>query len=132
MIQKIAIAAVFCGALVCAQIPVATPTKDAGVNRAALLDKPEVRVLRVEIDPGATRSMHTHDDVRSHLFLPIAGSIELTIGSAKPVPALIGQAYYMEKGTRHGFKNTGTTKAMVYEVFVRDPASAPAATQAAR
>ena len=130
MILRSAMAAVLFSACLFAQIPAATPTKDAGVNRAVLLDKPEVRVLRVEIDPGATRSMHTHDDVRSHLFLPIAGSIELTMGSAKPVPALIGQSYYMEKGTPHGFKNNGATKAIVYEVFVRD--AAPAANQAAR
>lgn len=122
MMLRIVFAAVFCTALAWAQIPVATPTKDPGVNRAPLLEKPEVRVIRVEIDPGATRSMHTHDDVRSHLFLPISGSIELTIGSAKPAPALIGQAYYMQKGTMHGFHNTGTTKAMVYEVFVADTA----------
>ena len=107
-----------------AQIPAATATQDAGVARAVLLDKPEVRVLRVEIDPGTTRSMHQHDDVRSHLFLPVAGSIELTMGSAKPVPALVGQSYYMLKGTPHSFKNTGTTKAIVYEVFVRDAAPA--------
>lgn len=130
MILRTFLAAVLCGAYALAQIPAATPTKDAGVSRALLLTKPEVRVLRVEIAPGATRSMHTHDDVRSHLFLPIAGSIELTIGSAKPVPALIGQAYYMEKGTRHGFRNTGTTKAMVYEVFIRDVT--PGTNQAAR
>jgi quercetin dioxygenase-like cupin family protein len=130
MILRTVIAAIICGACAFAQIPVATPTQDAGVNRAVLLDKPEVRVLRVEIDPGATRSMHTHEDVRSHLFLPIAGSIELTMGSAKPVPALVGQSYYMQKGTPHSFKNTGATKAIVYEVFVRDPTPDP--NQAAR
>jgi quercetin dioxygenase-like cupin family protein len=125
MVLRTALAAVFCSACALAQIPAATATQDAGVARAVLLDKPEVRVLRVEIDPGTTRSLHKHDDVRSHLFLPIAGSIELTMGSAKPVPALVGQSYYMVKGTPHSFKNTGTTKAIVYEVFVRDAAPAP-------
>ena len=119
MITRLVLFITVSAAFAFAQIPAATPTQDPGVNRAPLLDKPEVRVIRVEIDPGATRKMHTHDDVRSHLFLPIAGSIELTIGSTK-APAQIGQAYYMEKGTPHGFHNTGATKAMVYEVFVKD------------
>ena len=104
--------------------PAVVQTADAGVARATLMDVPDVRILRVEIQPGATRSIHKHDDVRAHLFLPITGSIELTMGSEK-MPAAPGQAFRMEKGTPHGFHNTGTTVAMVYEVFLRDvPAKA--------
>ena len=99
--------------------PAAVPTQDAGVARAVLLDKPQVRVLRVEIQAGATRKMHTHDDVRFHLFLPIAGSIEFTKGTEK-MAAVPGQVFYMDKGTLHGFRNTGTTVAMAFEVFIRD------------
>ncbi len=101
--------------------PAAVPTQDAGVARAVLLDKPEVRVLRVEIQAGATRKMHTHDDVRFHLFLPITGSIEFTKGTEKTA-AVPGQVFYMDKGTLHGFRNTGTTVAMAFEVFIRDAA----------
>jgi quercetin dioxygenase-like cupin family protein len=104
--------------------PAAVPTQDAGVARAVLLDKPQVRVLRVEIQPGATRKMHTHDDVRFHLFLPITGAIEFTAGSERPVAAIPGQAFYMDKGTLHGFRNTGTSVAMAFEVFIRDGAPA--------
>jgi hypothetical protein len=64
------------------------------------MDRAEVRILRVEIQPGAVRRVHTHDDVRFHLFLPLSGAIELTIASAKPVKATVGQAYYLEKGAR--------------------------------
>ena len=102
--------------------PAAVPTQDAGVARAVLLDKPQVRVLRVEIQAGATRKMHTHDDVRFHLFLPIAGSIEFTKGTEK-TPAVPGQVFYMDKGTLHGFRNTGNSVAMAFEVFIRDGAS---------
>src|SRR5512141_319946 len=80
--------------------PAAVPTQDAGVARAVLLDKPQVRVLRVEIQPGATRKMHTHDDVRFHLFLPITGAIEFAKGSEK-TDAVPGQVFYMDKGTLH-------------------------------
>jgi quercetin dioxygenase-like cupin family protein len=102
-----------------AQTPEAVPTQDPGVARAVLMDRAEVRILRVEIQPGAVRRVHTHDDVRFHLFLPLSGAIELTIASAKPVKATVGQAYYLEKGTPHGFKNTGASQAMALEVFVR-------------
>ncbi len=101
------------------------PAPDPGVNPVRQIDRAEVRVTRVELQPGAVRSVHTHDDVRFHLFIPIQGKLELTIGSAKPVEALPGQAFFMERGTPHGFRNTGTTPAAVMEVFVKD-GSAPA------
>ena len=116
--------------LVLGQTPEAVPTQDPGVARAVLMDRAEVRILRVEIQPGAVRRMHTHDDVPFHLFLPLTGAIELTIGSAKPVQAAVGQAYYLTKGTPHGFKNTGASPAMALEVFVRNPA--PVAKREAR
>jgi len=107
-----------------AQEPPATKNANPGVNPVRLMDRPDVRVTRVEIQPGAVRSVHQHDDVRFHLFIPLAGKIELTIGSAKPVEAAVGQSYYMEKGTPHGFRNTGSTLAMVMEVFVKEGTAA--------
>ena len=102
------------------------PTQDAGVARAVIIDRAEVRVLRVEIQPGATRRIHQHDDVRYHLFLPLTAGIELTVGSEKPVLTAAGKAYFMSKGTPHGFRNTGTSVAMAFEVFVKPDASAAA------
>jgi quercetin dioxygenase-like cupin family protein len=112
-----------------AQTPEAVPTQDPGVARAVLMDRAEVRILRVEIQPGAVRRVHTHNDVPFHLFLPISGEIELTIAS-KPVKAAVGQAFLLEKGTPHGFRNTGTAPAMALEVFVR--AGTPVAQREAR
>jgi len=34
-------------------------------------------------------------------LIPVVGKIEFTIGSAKPVEAVVGQSYFMEKGTPH-------------------------------
>ena len=103
-----------------------TPTKgegpNPGVKPTRLMDRSDVRVTRVELQAGAIRSVHVHNDVRYHLFIPVSGQLELTIGSAKPVDAVPGQAYYMEKGTPHGFRNVGSTPAMVMEVFVKDGA----------
>jgi len=86
------------------------------------MDRSDLRILRVDLQPGAVRSVHVHNDVRYHLFIPVSGQLELTIGSAKPVEAVPGQAYYMEKGTPHGFRNVGSSPGMVIEVFVKDGA----------
>ena len=107
-----------------AQTPGAANTPDPGVNPVRQIDRAEVRVTRVELQPGAVRSTHAHNDVRFHLFIPVSGKIELTIGSAKPIEATPGQAYFMEKGTMHGFRNIGSTPGMVMEVFVKDGAAA--------
>jgi quercetin dioxygenase-like cupin family protein len=107
-----------------AQTPGAANGPNPGVTPVRQIDRAEVRVTRVELQAGAVRSVHTHDDVRFHLFIPVSGKIELTIGSAKPVEAAAGQAFFMEKGTPHGFRNTGSTPAMVMEVFVKDGAAA--------
>jgi quercetin dioxygenase-like cupin family protein len=110
-----------------AQTPAATKKgPDTGVNPVRLLDRADVRVLRTEIQPGATRAVHKHDDVKFHLFLPLTPGIELTIGEEPPVMAEPGHAYFLLKGTPHGFRNTGATIAMVYEVFVKDNAAAAA------
>lgn len=100
------------------------PSPDPGVNPVRQIDRAEVRVTRVELQPGAVRSVHQHDDVRFHLFIPVEGKLELTIGSAKPVEATPGQAFFMERGTPHDFRNVGSTPAAVMEVFVKDGASA--------
>jgi hypothetical protein len=39
------------------------------------------------------------------------------------VEAPVGQAFYIKGGTPHGFRNLGSTPAMVMEIFVKDGAS---------
>jgi quercetin dioxygenase-like cupin family protein len=95
---------------------------DPGVKLNRLIDRAEVRVSRIEIQPGASRSVHKHDDVPFHLWVPLSGTLQLTMGSEAPVTAASGQAFFLKRGTLHGFKNTGTTPAAVLEVFVKDGA----------
>jgi len=110
--------------LLCAWPAAAQTTgPNPGVKPVRQIDRAEVRVTRVELQPGAVRSLHQHDDVRFHLFIPITGKIELTMGSDKPVEAIPGQAYFMQRGTPHGFRNIGTSPAAVMEVFVKDDAA---------
>jgi len=102
------------------QTPGRAGSPDPGVTPLRQIDRAEVRVTRVELQPGAVRSVHVHNDVRYHLFIPVSGQLELTIGSAKPVDTVPGQAYFMEKGTPHGFRNAGSSPAMAMDVFVKD------------
>ena len=91
-----------------------------GYTPVRLWERPDVRATRVEIKPMATRAVHQHDDVKFHLFIPLAGKLQLTVGSDKPVDAPVGQAFYIKGGTPHGFRNLGSTPAMAMEIFVKD------------
>lgn len=97
---------------------------DPGVRPIRLIDRAEIRVSRVELQPGAVRRVHTHEDVEYHVWAPVEGTLEITIGSDKPVAAAKGQAFFMKKGTSHGFRNTGTTPAAVFEIFVKQSTTA--------
>ena len=92
---------------------------DPGVRPTRMIDRAEVRASRVEVQAGATRRVHTHDDVEYHLWIPIEGRFELTIGSDRPIVATPGQAFFMKRGTPHGFKNIGTTAGAALEIFVK-------------
>jgi quercetin dioxygenase-like cupin family protein len=84
------------------------------------MDRPEVRVSRVEIAPSAVRSVHKPSMMWVHLWIPISGKLEITIGSAKPMEAASGQPFFLQKGTPHEFRNVGTAPAAVMEIFVED------------
>ncbi len=92
---------------------------DPGVRPNRMIDRAEVRVSRVEIQAGATRRVHAHDDVVYHLWVPLEGTLQITIGSAPPVTATSGQAFFMTRGTQHGFKNIGTTPGAALEIFIK-------------
>jgi len=115
-----------CGAAALAQTPTPAPKARTGYAPVTLMNRDDVRILRVEIEVGGVRAVHKHDDVKYHLFIPVTGSIELTVGPDAPVKAPPGQAFYIPKGTMHGFRNTGTTPAAVIEVFAKE---APAAAR---
>lgn len=107
-----------------AQTPAASEV-DPGVTLTRIIVRPEVRVSRVTLQPGAARAVHAHNDVRFHLWVPLTGSLELSVGSDAPVTATAGQAFFLARNTRHGFKNVSTSPATVLEVFINDtPASA--------
>ena len=95
---------------------------DPGVMFVVLMDTPEVRILRVVLEPGAVRRVHTHEDVTFHLLMPLHGVVQVTMDKER-VEAKPGQAFYMKKGTPHSFTNTGTTPVTIMETFVKPPPS---------
>ena len=108
---------------------------DPGVRPTRLIDRAEIRVSRVELQAGAVRAVHAHDDVEYHVWVPLEGRLEITIASDSPVAAEPGQAFFMTRGTRHGFRNLGSDAAAVMEIFVKQSsvsASREAAEQLAR
>ena len=107
-----------------AQTPAEGKKADQGYTPVRLWERPDVRATRVEIKPMGIRTVHQHDDVKFHLFIPLTGKLQLTIASDKPVEAPVGQAFYIKGGTPHGFRNLGSTPAMAMEIFVKDGASA--------
>jgi quercetin dioxygenase-like cupin family protein len=105
-------------------VPQVTAEADPGVRLTRLIDRAEVRLSRIELQPGAVRKTHAHDDVVYHLWVPIAGSLEITIGNDAPVAATSGQAFFMKRGTVHGFRNVGTTPAALFEIFIKETTTA--------
>ena len=104
--------------------PPAAGEADPGVRPTRLIDRAEIRVSRVEIQAGATRRVHAHDDVEYHVWVPLDGSFQIRIGSDAPVAAKAGQAFFLKRGTPHGFKNVGTTAGAVMEIFVKQTTAA--------
>src|SRR6476619_3943354 len=102
---------------------------DPGVRPVRLIDRDEIRVSRVELQPGAVRRVHAHDDVEYHVWAPVSGTLEITIGQEAPKAATAGQAFFMKRGTMHGFRNTGQTPAAVFEIFVKRSTTAAAVMQ---
>jgi quercetin dioxygenase-like cupin family protein len=97
----------------------ATGNPDPGVNFLVLVENPQVRVLQVTLQPGAVRRPHVHNDVTFHMMVPVTGTLELTVEKDPVVTAVPGQAYYMLKGTTHGFTNKTAAAVQVIELFVK-------------
>jgi mannose-6-phosphate isomerase-like protein (cupin superfamily) len=90
-----------------------------GISNAVLRDQDEVRVLRVVVEPGGTRAMHAHNDVRFHLFVPVSGAMQLNLEGGRSVEVPPWQPYFMAAGTQHGFHNDGSEPVEIMEIFVK-------------
>ena len=123
---KSAVMAIWLTAALCLPASAQTQTKapapttaDPGVTVVTIMDEPEVRILRVEVQPGGARRVHQHDDVTFHLFVPLNGTLQLSVGSNSPIDVAPGQVNFMKKGTPHAFRNVGASPVTLIEVFVK-------------
>ena len=91
---------------------------NVGISNAVLRSQPEVRALRVVVEPGGTRVMHEHAAVQFHLFVPISGPMELALDGGQSVEVQPWHPYYLEGGTQHGFHNGTPTAVEIMEIFI--------------
>jgi quercetin dioxygenase-like cupin family protein len=94
-------------------------TSGTGISNAALINRDEIRVLRVDVAPGGVRNIHSHDDMQYHLFIPTAAGMQFQTQSEKPQPMAAWQAQFVKGGTQHGFTNTGSSTVTIVEIFVK-------------
>ena len=92
---------------------------NVGISNAVLRDQPEVRALRLVVEPGGTRAIHAHAAVQFHLFVPISGPMELDLDGGRSVEVQAWHPYFLQGGTRHGFHNSSSTPVEVMEIFIR-------------
>lgn len=96
-----------------------TGAGNTGISNAVLRDQQDIRVIRVVVEPGGTRAMHAHNDVKFHLFVPISGAMKLDLDGGQAVDVPAWQPYYMKAGTQHGFHNAGAGPVEIMEIFVK-------------
>src|SRR5215212_6157380 len=94
-------------------------TSGTGVSNVALINRDEIRVLRVDVAPGGVRNVHAHDDMQYHLFIPTSAGMAFQAGSGSPVQMAAWQAEFVKGGTMHGFTNTGSSPVTIVEIFVK-------------
>ena len=102
-----------CSALVCAQgEPGGGPVK---VTR--ILDTPQTRVAQVEIQPNATRPLHSHPEALWHVFVATDAPMDLLIEGQPDVHLEPWHAHFFTGGTMHGFHNPNARTARWIEWF---------------
>ena len=94
-------------------------TSGTGISNAALINRDEIRVLRVDVVPDGVRQVHSHDDMQYHLFIPTSAGMRFDAESEAPVELAAWQAQFVKGGTKHGFRNVGRSTVTVVEIFVK-------------
>jgi mannose-6-phosphate isomerase-like protein (cupin superfamily) len=90
---------------------------DPGIASGVVINDDTTRALRNYAQPGATRSMHKHDDVTSHVFVLLSGQVRMTIEGEAPFDVKAGDVIPVKPGANHTFTNTGQVIATFVEIF---------------
>ena len=126
--SEVVVAFLWIGSSVVAQTPgtggglVLNPiaaTSGTGISNVALINRDEIRVLRVDVAPNGVRNVHSHDDMQYHLFIPTTAGMQFQAASDKPAQIAAWQAQFIKGGTQHSFTNTGSSTVTIVEIFVK-------------
>ncbi len=90
---------------------------DPGLSSMVVMDQPEFSVLRDYAEPGATRRMHSHDNVKWIVFTLVTGKLVLTFEGEAPIEVEPGQVLHFKGTAKHTFKNIANVTATIVEVF---------------
>jgi quercetin dioxygenase-like cupin family protein len=90
---------------------------DPGISSMVVMDQPEFSVLRDYAEPGATRRMHSHDNVKWIVFTLVTGKLVLTFEGEAPIDVEPGQVLHFKGTAKHTFKNIAVVTATIVEVF---------------
>ncbi len=90
---------------------------DPGLSSMVVMDQPEFSVLRDYAEPGATRRMHSHDNIKWIVFTLVTGKLVLTFEGEAPIEVEPGQVLYFKGTAKHTFKNIADVTATIVEVF---------------
>ena len=94
-----------------------------GVSPQTIMDTAEVRVTRVQLEAGAVRPSHVHNEGPFHMFIPITSPVEIFFGpegKEERETVAPGQVHLFKSNTPHGFKNAGSTPVTFIEIFVKN------------
>ena len=94
-----------------------------GVSPQTIMDNADVRVTRVQLDAGAVRPSHVHNEGPFHMFIPITSPVEIFFGpegKEERETVVPGQVHLFKSNTPHGFKNPGPTAVSFIEIFVKN------------
>src|SRR2546430_2016189 len=94
-----------------------------GVSPTTIMDTPDVRVARVQLEAGATRPSHVHNEGPFHMVVAVSGPLQVFFGpegKEETETVAPGQVHFFKSNTPHGFKNPGTTAVTFIEIFVKN------------
>jgi quercetin dioxygenase-like cupin family protein len=96
-----------------------TPQTPVGMTRTTLLENARVRVVKIEVNPGAREALHRHDyDIVVMQLTP--GQIEDAVGDRKTTGFReAGYTVFVPKGTMHAGANVGKEAFEIVTVILK-------------
>jgi mannose-6-phosphate isomerase-like protein (cupin superfamily) len=94
-----------------------------GISPTTIMDTADVRVARIQLDAGAVRPSHMHNEGPFHMFVPITGPVQVFFGpegKEEMETVAPGQVHMFKSNTPHGFKNPGSSPVTIIEIFVKN------------